>query len=178
MTFKIDQAIDLLERTPEALKAMLSGLSNDWTRANEGGDSWSPFDVVGHLVHGERTDWIPRIFIIMNDSDQKTFHPYDRFAQFEESKGKSLEDLLEEFESLRRSNLEQLKGFNLTESDLQRSGIHPSLGPVTLLNLLSAWVVHDQGHIAQISRVLAKQYKDEVGPWTKYMTILKYSPKE
>ncbi|KAA3625776.1 MAG: DinB family protein [Flavobacterium sp.] len=178
MNFKIEQAIALLERTPNVLKTLLSGLPDDWTHKNEGGNSWSPFDVVGHLVHGERTDWIPRTFIIMNDSDQKTFQPYDRFAQFEESKGKSIEDLLEEFESLRRSNLEQLKGFELTESDLQRSGIHPSLGPVSLQNLLSAWVVHDQGHIAQISRVLAKQYKDKVGPWTKYMTILKYSPKE
>lgn len=178
MKFKLENAIELLERTPAVLKELLSGLSEDWIHQNEGGDSWSPYVVVGHLVHGERTDWIPRTFIIMNDSDQKTFHPYDRFAQFEESKGKTLDELLEEFESLRKANLEQLKGFGLMESDLNREGIHPSLGPVSLSNLLSAWVVHDQGHIAQISRVLAKQYKDEVGPWTKYMTILKYSPKE
>ena len=178
MKFDLQQSIALLERTPKVLKAMLSGLSDDWTQNNEGEDSWSPYDVVGHLVHGERTDWIPRTFIIMNEGDQKTFEPYDRFAQFEESKGKSLEQLLDEFESLRKANLEQLKGFGLTESDYQRQGIHPSLGPVTLSNLLSAWVVHDQGHIAQISRVMAKQYKNEVGPWTRYMTILKYQPKE
>lgn len=178
MKFKLEQSIGILERTPAILRSMLSGLPDEWTNSNEGEDSWSPFDVMGHLVHGERTDWIPRTFIIMNDSDQKTFAPYDRFAQFGESEGKSLADLLDEFESLRKSNLEQLKGFGITSSDYLREGIHPSLGPVTLSNLLSAWVVHDQGHIAQICRVLAKQYKDEVGPWTKYMTILKYLPKE
>jgi hypothetical protein len=178
MTFNLNKAISVLENTPILLKNMLSGLSEDWTHENEGPETWSPFDVLGHLVHGERTDWIPRTFIIMNDSDQKTFHPYDRFAQFEESKGKTLEDLLNEFEILRKQNLEQLKGFGLMESDYNREGIHPSLGPVTLANLLSAWVVHDLGHIAQISRVMSKQYKDEVGPWTRYMTILKHSPKE
>ncbi|MCW5519014.1 DinB family protein [Aureitalea sp. L0-47] len=178
MKFNLQQSIELLERTPKVLNAMLSGLSEEWINNNEGNNTWSPYDVVGHLVHGERTDWIPRTFIIMNDSDQKTFTPYDRFAQFEESKGKSLEQLLDEFESLRKANLEQLRGFGLMDSDLRRQGIHPSLGPVTLRNLLSAWVVHDQGHIAQISRVLAKQYKEDVGPWNEYMTILKYLPKE
>jgi hypothetical protein len=178
MTFHFDKSISILEKTPSVLKSLLSGLQEDWTHHNEGPDTWSPFDVVGHLVHGERTDWIPRTFIIMNDSDQKTFHPYDRFTQFEENKGKTLEELLMEFEVLRKQNLEQLKGFGLTESDYTREGIHPSLGPVTLANLLSAWVVHDLGHIAQISRVMAKQYIDEVGPWTRYLTILKQSPKE
>jgi hypothetical protein len=178
MKFNIQQSIALLERTPKVLRAMLSGLSEEWTHGNEGDNTWTPYDVVGHLVHGERTDWIPRTFIIMNDSDQKTFAPYDRFAQFEESQGKSMEQLLDEFDSLRTANLEQLEGFGLMDSDMNRQGIHPSLGPVTLKNLLSAWVVHDQGHIAQISRVLAKQYKEEVGPWTRYMTILKHLPKE
>lgn len=178
MTFDLNKSISVLENTPILLKNMLSELSKDWTHENEGPETWSPFDVVGHLVHGERTDWITRSFIIMNDSDQKTFQPYDRFAQFEESKGKTLEELLREFQVLRNQNLEQLKGFGLTESDYNREGIHPSLGPVTLANLLSAWVVHDLGHIAQISRVMAKQYKDEVGPWAQYMTILKHRPKE
>ncbi|MBT8262063.1 MAG: DinB family protein [Bacteroidia bacterium] len=178
MKFNLEQAIALLERTPSIVRTLLSGLPEASITKNEGPDTWSPYDVVGHLVHGERTDWIPRLFIIMNDSDQKTFEPYDRFAQFEESKGMTLDDLLQEFETLRKQNIEQLKDFGLTETEFKREGIHPSLGPVTLANLLSAWVVHDQGHIAQISRVLAKQYKDEVGPWTKYMTILKYAPKE
>ncbi len=172
MTFHFDKSISILEKTPLVLKSLLSGLPDDWTQHNEGPDTWSPFDVVGHLVHGERTDWIPRIFIIMNDSDQKTFHPYDRFAQFEESKGKTLEALIMEFKQLRNQNLEQLKGFGLSESDYRREGVHPSLGPVTLANLLSAWVVHDLGHIAQISRVMAKQYKNEIGPWTAYLSIV------
>lgn len=178
MKFLIAEAILQLQRTPSILKSMLSGLSSEWTSADEGKDSWSPYDVVGHLVHGEKTDWLPRIYIILNDSDQKTFEPYDRFAQFRMSKGKSLEDLLQEFETLRTDNLKILEGLSLTESDLDRMGIHPELGPVSMRNLLAAWVIHDKGHITQIARVLAKQYTEEVGPWTKYMTILNHTPKE
>lgn len=172
MNFDLNKSISVLENTPMVLKSLLSGLSEEWTHNNEGPETWSPFDVVGHLVHGERTDWIPRIFIIMNDSEEKTFTPFDRFAQFEESKGKTLEDLLNEFETLRDQNLQQLKSFGFTESELQRKGIHPELGEVTLSQVIATWVTHDLGHIAQISRVMAKQYKNEVGPWTAYISIL------
>lgn len=175
--FKFQDSIILLERTPSVLASLLKDLPEEWTIATEGPETWSPYDVVGHLVHGEKTDWIPRIMMVMNDSGQ-TFEPYDRFAQFEMSKGKTLSELLSEFESLRRQNLIKLKALEIGESDLDRRGIHPSLGPVTLRNLLAAWVVHDQGHISQISRVIAKQYKDEVGPWIRYLTILKHTPKE
>jgi hypothetical protein len=172
MNFDLNKSISVLENTPMVLKSLLSGLSEEWTHNNEGPETWSPFDVVGHLVHGERTDWIPRIFIIMNDSEEKTFTPFDRFAQFEESKGKTLEDLLNEFETLRDQNLQQLKSFEFTESEFQRKGIHPELGEVTLSQVIATWVTHDLGHIAQINRVMAKQYKNEVGPWTAYISIL------
>ena len=172
MTFDLNKSISILENTPMVLKSLLSGLSEDWTHVNEGPETWSPFDVVGHLVHGEKTDWIPRIFIIMNDSEEKTFTPFDRFAQFEESKGKTLEDLLNEFEILRNQNLQQLKSFGFTGTVLKRKGIHPELGEVTLAQVIATWVTHDLGHIAQISRVMAKQYKNEVGPWTAYISIL------
>ncbi|MEL6812115.1 MAG: DinB family protein [Bacteroidota bacterium] len=178
MNFDIQKAMAVLERTPATLMTLLSGLSSEWTTQNEGGDSWSPYDVIGHLVHGEKTDWMPRLEIVLSDGPTKTFEPYDRFAQFTMSDGKSLEVLLNAFEFLRKKNLELLKLKRLTEEDLDRQGIHPELGPVTLRNLLSAWVVHDLGHIAQISRVMAKQYKNEVGPWPKYLTILNYTPTE
>ncbi len=172
MLFDLNKSVSVLERTPRVLESLLGGLDTPWTHENEGPDTWSPFDIVGHLVHGEKTDWIPRILIILNDSDNKTFRPVDRFAQFEESKGKTMADLLEEFKSLRNQNLEQLKGFVLTEFELNSKGIHPELGEVTLQQVLATWVTHDLGHIAQISRVMAKQYKNEVGPWTAYISIL------
>ncbi|NNM23749.1 MAG: DinB family protein [Flavobacteriaceae bacterium] len=178
MKFNLDKAISVLDRTPLVLRELLHGLSSEWTHQNEGGDSWSAYDIIGHLVHGEKTDWMPRLEIVLSEGAPKTFEPYDRFAQFEMSKGKSLENLLDEFESLRKANLEHLRSKNLTQGDLQREGIHPELGPVKLNEMLSAWVVHDLGHIAQVSRVMAKQYKDEVGPWPKYLTILNYLPKE
>ena len=154
------------------MKSLLEGLSDAWTAQNEGPETWSPYDVIGHLVHGEETDWLPRIKIILSTSENKTFDPYDRFAQFELSKGKSMLQLLDEFESLRKSNMKKLRELNLTKEQLQMQGIHPELGPVTLSQVLSAWVVHDLGHIVQISRVMAKQYKDEVGPWPQYLTVL------
>jgi len=178
MRYSVDEAISVLKKTPIVLKTLLGDLSSDWTHTNEGGDSWSPFDVVGHLVHGEKTDWMPRLEIVLNDSPDKTFSPYDRFAQFEMSQGKSLAQLLDEFELLRNDNLDTLQSKRLTSADLDREGIHPELGPVTLSEMLSAWVVHDLGHIAQVSRVMAKQYKDEVGPWPRYLTILNHTPKE
>ncbi|WP_420578582.1 DinB family protein [Ekhidna sp.] len=172
MQFNLEKSIQILERTPVVLKQLLQGLSEDWTTPNEGPDTWSPYDIVGHLIHGEKTDWIPRTKIILEYGIEKSFEPYDRFAQFKESKGKNLQQLLEEFETLRKANLEVLKSLDI-ESNLNKKGKHPELGEVTLSHLLSSWVVHDLGHIAQISRVMAKQCKEEVGVWEQYLGILK-----
>ena len=171
MEFELNNAIAILERTPSVLITYLKDLPEGWTHMNEGGDTWSPYDVIGHLIHGENTDWIPRARIILNDGP-KAFTPFDRFAQFENSKEKTLIQLLEEFELLRKENLEVLKSMDLSEEKMQLTGIHPEFGEITLKQLLSAWVVHDLGHIMQISRVMAKQYKTESGPWTKYMRVL------
>jgi hypothetical protein len=171
MTYNIQDAINILSRTPEILNVMLKGLPAELISANEGEDSWSAYDIVGHLIHGEKTDWIPRAQIILSDRPDKSFEPFDRFAQFEESKGKSLDDILKEFKLLRESNLLQLAEIN--SSDLNKTGIHPAFGEVSLSQLLSTWVVHDLNHLSQIARVLAHQYKEEVGPWTAYLGILK-----
>lgn len=178
MNFDLNQAISVLEKTPSVLKQLLGSLSQEWTRKNEGRDTWSPYDVLGHLIHGEQTDWMPRLEIILNEDEDKTFEPYDRFAQFNNSKGKSMGDLLDAFDSLRKKNIRTLKTKYLMTHDLGKEGVHPELGPVTLRQMLSAWVVHDLGHIAQVSRVMAKQYKDEIGPWTQYLTIVNHTPKE
>ncbi len=178
MKFELNKAILILERTPTTLSHFLGGLPTEWTLENEGLATWSPFDVVGHLIHGEKTDWMVRLEIILGNGPDKKFEPFDRFAQFENSKGKNIKELLVEFEHLRKGNIRTLKSKRLTSEDLVMRGIHPELGPVTMAQLLSAWVVHDLGHIAQISRVMAKQYKNEVGPWPKYLTILGQSPKE
>ncbi|MCK5401952.1 MAG: DinB family protein [Flavobacteriaceae bacterium] len=172
MNYNIDQALEILEQTPNTLKQFLSNLSEEWIFCNEGEETWSAFDVVGHLIHCENTDWIPRLNIILSAKDDKTFEPFDRFAQFEDSKGKSMLDLLNEFEYLRIKNLDYLRSLNLTEKELSLIGNHPSLGEVTVKQLLATWATHDLGHIAQISRVMAKQYKDEVGPWVEYLSIL------
>ncbi len=172
MKYNIDKAIEILERTPKILKEFLSQLSDDWIFCNEGDQTWSAFDILGHLIHGEKTDWITRLHIILNNSDNKIFEPFDRFAQFEKSKDKSLLDLLNEFMTLRNTNLTHLKSLSLTENQLSLKGIHPELGAVTLSQLLATWVAHDLGHIAQIARVMAKQYKTEVGPWGAYLPIL------
>lgn len=178
MKYNLNEAISILDKTPILLKNLLADLSKNWTHQNEGDNSWSPYDVIGHLVHGEKTDWIPRLEIVLSDLENKTFEPYDRFAQIEMSKGKSLGDLLHDFAELRKDNLDILLSKNLTESDLDKEAIHPELGTITLRNMLSAWVVHDLGHIAQISRVLAKQYHQQIGPWTRYLTIVNNTPKE
>lgn len=172
MEYTLNAALEILERTPQVIRSFLQGLSEEWIYQNEGPDTWSPFDVVGHLIHGEKTDWTERLKIVLSEGSQKTFTPFDRFAQFEESKGKTLDDLLLEFEQLRTKNLIFLKALNLSETDYNKTGIHPALGEVTLKELLSTWVVHDLGHIVQISRVMAKQYKDQVGPWRDYLTVL------
>lgn len=172
MDFNLDRTIAVIEKTPSVLRSMLEGLPEEWIKCNEGEGTWSAFDVVGHLVHGERTDWIARIEIILSNKEERTFEPFDRFAQERDSFGKTINDLLNEFERLREANLFSLKTKNITEEDLDRKGIHPALGEVTLKNLLSTWLAHDLGHIAQINRVMAKQYKQEVGPWTEYIGIL------
>ena len=173
MDFRLDAAISVLERTPRTLRAMLDGLGPDWTDADEGTETWSPWVVVGHLIHGERTDWIPRARIILAPEGDRRFTPYDRFAQFEESKGRSMAELLDAFETLRGANLETLRGWSLGEAELAREGEHPALGTVTLRQLLATWVAHDLGHIVQIARTMARQYRNEVGPWTEYLGVMR-----
>ena len=171
MNFEISNALEVLERTPKIVHALLHDLPSQWTHENEGENTWSPFDVIGHLIHGEQTDWIVRAEIILQGEKGK-FEVFDRFAQFKNSKGKNLHQLLAEFEQLRVENIEKLKQLDLSPGNLTLEGLHPGLGRVTLKQLLSAWVVHDLGHISQITRVMAKQYTDAVGPWTEYLKIL------
>lgn len=170
--FSIDEAVAILERTPATLDALLRGLPDSWIAATEGDKTWSPFDVVGHLIHGERTDWIPRARIILEHGEARAFDKFDRLAQFAVSKNRSIAALLDEFASLRRQNLQELNALKLTEADLERRGTHPELGVVTLRQLLSTWVAHDLDHVVQISRVLATQYSNEVGPWRAYLRII------
>ncbi len=172
MKYSIENSIEILEQTPKTLMSMLGNLSDEWINCNEGEDTWSAFDIVGHLIHCENTDWIPRLKLILSKHEDKTFEPFDRFAQFENSKGKSFSYLLEEFHQLRAENLEYLKMLELSRDQLLLKGKHPVLGEVRLKELLAAWVTHDLGHISQISRVMAKQYKNEVGPWTAFISIL------
>ena len=172
MEYQLDKALEILEQTPKTLQSFLSHLSNQWIYADEGKDTWHAFDIIGHLIHGEKTDWIPRLKIILFDKKNNHFQPFDRFAQMEVSKGKTLHQLLNEFLKLRQENVAYLKSLDLNETQLKQIGIHPELGPVTLKQLLACWVTHDLGHIAQIARVMAKQYKDQVGPWIAYIPIL------
>ena len=172
MEFKLEEGIQILRQTPSTVNALLRPLSSALTDRNEGPNTWSPFDVVGHLIHGEETDWIPRARIILNEGQSRAFEPFDRVAMFEKSKGKSLAELLDMFSSLRGSNIEELERMNINRAMLERRGTHPELGTVTLGQLLSTWVVHDLGHIAQIVRVMARQYREEVGPWLAYLSIL------
>ena len=174
--FSLDQALLLLERTPRTLDAMLRDLPQEWMDANEGGETWSPFDVVGHLIHGERTDWLPRVKMILDHADAAEFEPFDRFAQFEASRGKSLSDLLDEFAQLRARNLNDLRALRLETASLERRGLHPAFGSVTMRQLLATWVSHDFDHIVQVARVLANQYADEVGPWRAYLRVISGQP--
>lgn len=173
MKFDVNKSIEILARTPKVLENLLLGLSEDWVLSNEGEGTWSPYDVIGHLIHGELTDWIPRAKIMLSNAKDKTFEPFDRFAQMNQGKKSTLKELLEEFATLRAKNIRELKSFNLHSDSLLQTGIHPELGESKLKELLATWVVHDLGHITQISRVMAKQYKTEVGPWSQYLTILK-----
>lgn len=172
MKFNLAESIAVLERTPAVLNSLLRDMPACWTENNEGENTWSPYDVIGHLIHGELTDWIPRMEIIISSTDNKKFEPFDRLAQVEASKGKSLNQLLDEFEMLRHENLDLLKAKELTEEQYHQEGIHPEFGSTKLNQLLATWVAHDLGHIAQISRVMAKQYTEEVGPWKKYLRVL------
>jgi len=172
MKFQLNRSLEILSRTPDILEQMLSGLSDEWLLSNEGENTWSAFDVMGHLIHGETTDWVTRTKIILYAEGDKKFKPFDRFAQFNDSKGKSTEQLLHEFKQLRKENLTFIQQLNPDEKDLDKTGIHPAFGAVTLRQLLACWVVHDLNNIAQIARVMAKQYKTEVGPWVEYLRIL------
>ncbi|HEV2182295.1 MAG TPA: DinB family protein [Candidatus Acidoferrales bacterium] len=172
MEQKLQDTISLLARTPAALTALLRDLPETWSLRNEGENTWNVFEVVGHLVHGERTDWIPRIKMVLQFGEAKTFEPFDREGHTREIRGKSLENLLDTFARVRTGNLEELRALNLRPEDLQRRGKHPSLGVVTLSGLLATWVVHDLTHLHQISRILAHQYRDAVGPWSAYLGVL------
>jgi hypothetical protein len=172
MEFKIAQAIEILSRTPIVVETLLKGLSDEWIMQNEGSNTWSAYDIIGHYIEGEKNDWITRMQIILSDNPDKQFKPFDRFAQFEDSKGKSMQQLLDEFSRWRELNLSVLRSANITEADLSKTGIHPSFGTVTLKQLLATWVVHDLAHINQITRVMAKQYSDDIGPWKEYISLI------
>jgi uncharacterized damage-inducible protein DinB len=159
------------------LQAWLSELPPAWITSNEGRDSWSPYDIVGHLIHGERTDWIPRLELILAHGESRPFTPFDRFAQFRDSQGKTLAELLDTFAALRQSNVVHLESLHLQPSDYERPGRHPELGQVTLGQLLATWVAHDLNHIGQIARVMGRQYTDAVGPWLKYLPLLSSRPR-
>jgi len=171
-SFALDDAVALLMRTPTTLDALLRGMPEWWTRANEGAKTWSPFDIVGHLIHCEETDWIPRVKIILEHGESRTFEKFNREAQFEGSQPKTLESRLDRFAALRRDSLRTLAELRLSDADLERTGRHPAFGLVTMRQLLATWVAHDLDHVMQVSRVLGRQYGDEVGPWRAYLRII------
>jgi hypothetical protein len=169
----LQHTVALLERTPAVLDTLLRALPERWTHRNEGDETWSAYDVVGHLIHGERTDWIPRIRTVLDFGETRPFEKFDRLAQFRESAGKSLPELLDEFAALRSQNLQALRSIGITDEDLERRGSHPSLGVVTLAHLLATWAAHDLSHLHQISRVMAHQSRDAVGPWSDYLGVMR-----
>jgi len=170
--FDLASSIDVLARTPATLQALLGGLAEPWLRGDEGPETFSPFDVVGHLIDGEETDWLPRARIILARGEDPRFEPYDRFRHRQRNFGRSLASLLAELARLREANLELLRSWQLRPADLDLPGVHPSLGRVTLRQLLASWVVHDLEHVAQVARVMAKQYRAEVGPWLPFLPVL------
>lgn len=172
MTFELEQAVEVLQRTPGVLRAWLGGLSGGWALSNYGEATFSPFDVVGHLLHGERADWMVRVRVILEHGEAEAFAPFDRYAMYEASRGKSTADLLDEFERVRAANLADLRALALTPEQLDRRGTHPALGGVTLRQLLATWVVHDLNHLSQIAKAMAFQYRHEVGPWREYLSVL------
>jgi DinB family protein len=171
MDFDLELSLDVLRRTPASLGALLEGVAEPWARGTEGPETFSPFDVVGHLIDGEETDWVPRARLILARGNAR-FDPYDRFRHKARNAGRSLASLLEEFARLRAANIDVVRAWRLAPADLDLPGQHPMLGGVTLRQLLAAWVVHDLGHVAQAARVMAKQYKDAVGPWVPFMPVL------
>jgi hypothetical protein len=172
MQFHVRQAIEVLTQTPDVLSALLRGKSADWLNARKTPESFSPLDVLGHLMHGEMTDWIPRVRIILEHRDSKAFEPFDRFGFHALIARKRVDELLDEFAELRRQSLEALRELGIEEAQLDLRGMHPELGPVTLRNLLASWVLHDLSHIAQVVKTMAGEYRDAVGPWRAYLTIL------
>jgi hypothetical protein len=172
MELDLEHGIAVLQRTPQVMRTMLAGLGPEWIHASEGPDSWSPYDIVGHLIHGERTDWIPRARIVLDQGVNRRFTPFDRFAQLRENQDRPLDEMLDDFARLRVESLATLTGWRLTDAQLALEGEHPELGRVTLRQLLATWVAHDLGHIAQVARVMAKQYRTAVGPWRAYLPVL------
>ena len=172
MEFELDKAISVLKTTPSILRAWLGQLPIEWVLDNNGEGTWSPFDVVGHLIHGEKTDWIPRAEIILSEMKSKEFNPFNRFAMLTDSQAKSIQELLDQFDTLRRRSILHLREFHLAEAHFDKTCIHPTLGKVTLRQLLSTWVAHDLNHLGQIAEVMARQYKLEVGPWKELLDIL------
>ncbi|HEX2189330.1 MAG TPA: DinB family protein [Longimicrobiaceae bacterium] len=172
MDFDLKTGAAVLERTPHALRALLAGLPPGWTGADEGPETWSPYVIVGHLAHAERANWIPRARLILERGPQRRFAPFDRFAMLRDDPGRPLADLLDDFARLRAESLATLAGWRLTDAELALEGEHPEFGPVTLRQLLSTWVVHDLSHLAQTARVMAKQYREAVGPWRAYLPIM------
>lgn len=175
MQHNLEETVALLARTPATLNALVRDLPETWTLRSEGEKTWSVFDIVGHLIHGERTDWMPRAKMILQFGETKAFEPFDRWAQERESNEKSLAQMLDEFARWRSENLNELRALNLKSQDLARRGLHPALGVVTLSQLLATWVVHDLTHLHQISRVMAHQYREAVGPWSAYLGVLRCS---
>jgi Protein of unknown function (DUF664). len=173
MKFQLEQAIEILSQTPETVRSLLGNLSEDWTSKDGARDNWSAFDVVGHYIHAEETNWIPRARVILAQNADRTFAPFDRFGHFEKSKGKTLHELLETFAERRKESLQTLRSWNLTDEQLDLKAVHPELGEINLRQLLSTWVVHDLTHIRQIVTFLAKKYSSEVGVWREYLSILK-----
>jgi hypothetical protein len=172
MDFELSTAVSVLTRTPEVLNLLLRDLPEPWVSGTEGPDTWSPFDVVGHLIHGERTDWMPRVEHLLEHGEKLPFVPFDRFAQAQSSADKSLTQLLDAFRELRAGSLYRLSELQLEPSDLARTGLHPELGVVTLSQLLATWVAHDLDHLMQVARVMGRQYTDAVGPWRQYLRII------
>lgn len=172
MKFQLEKAVEILSQTPLTIKSLLGNLSDDWTKSEADGESWSPFDIVGHLIHGEETDWIPRAEIILARVENPTFEPFDRFAMFEKSKNRTLSELIKTFATVRRKSLATLRAMNLNEEKLKLKGTHTELGEVTLEQLIATWTVHDLTHIRQIVTNLARKYNENVGAWKEYLSIL------
>jgi hypothetical protein len=169
----LDECLSVLTRTPRVFDALLRDLPEGWTSVTEGAGTWSPYVVIGHLIHGEKGDWMPRLDIILKHGPARPFDPFDREAQFRDSEGKSLSTLLDEFSSLRRENLARMRAMNLGPAQFELEGTHPTLGKVTVRQLLATWTAHDLAHLLQVSRVMAKRYKQDVGPWAEFMSVMK-----